>query len=279
MPNDDYLIHYASKYYDPQEAHEYYEKHKHLKGRRSTSDLSEEGKSKWSFVKENITKEKKEKTEESTKNTNAEIDALRDEAAETKKRISAKLKMINDLVSATAKQKKEEISAERKQKLEQIKNTKMPNNLSPEQVIEWKQQKAAMMDAVRGEASKNSHVVTDAANDVKRGNREYSSEERASVSAEVKSAILAARSAQKLAKQDISEAYEDIFQEEFDKIKAENPKVLKPKPKKKSKKKSGNKGKKKRKEDSYEPPIRKQTSSKASASDSRASLLKEKNVI
>lgn len=34
---------YASKYYDPEKAHEYYEKHKKLKGGRSTTGLNEEG--------------------------------------------------------------------------------------------------------------------------------------------------------------------------------------------------------------------------------------------
>lgn len=41
--SDKYLIHYASEYYDPVKAHEYYMKHRHLKG-RTTSGLNEEGK-------------------------------------------------------------------------------------------------------------------------------------------------------------------------------------------------------------------------------------------
>ena len=37
-----YLIHYASEYYDPVAAHEYYMKHRQLKGRRHGT-LNEEG--------------------------------------------------------------------------------------------------------------------------------------------------------------------------------------------------------------------------------------------
>lgn len=57
-----YLKHYASKYYDPQEAHEYYEKHKQLKGRKkaSTASLNEQGKSAAAYVKEKIDAEKEE---------------------------------------------------------------------------------------------------------------------------------------------------------------------------------------------------------------------------
>ena len=41
---DDFLQHYASQYYDPVKAHEYYMRNRELKGRRSTSDLNDEGK-------------------------------------------------------------------------------------------------------------------------------------------------------------------------------------------------------------------------------------------
>ena len=41
MDND--LQHYASPYYDPQKAHEYYMRTRELKGRRSATKLSDEG--------------------------------------------------------------------------------------------------------------------------------------------------------------------------------------------------------------------------------------------
>lgn len=54
---------YASKYYDPAKAHEYYMKRRQLKGRNertSTKGLSEEGKSTAKYVKEQIMAERKE---------------------------------------------------------------------------------------------------------------------------------------------------------------------------------------------------------------------------
>jgi hypothetical protein len=56
-----YLQHYASKYYDPVKAHEYYEKHKQLKGNKPKVTLNEEGRSVDATVKENINKEKEER--------------------------------------------------------------------------------------------------------------------------------------------------------------------------------------------------------------------------
>ena len=54
----DILMHYASPYYDPVKAHEYYEQHKHLKG-RPTGRLTDEGKQVWKVTKMNIDQAKK----------------------------------------------------------------------------------------------------------------------------------------------------------------------------------------------------------------------------
>jgi hypothetical protein len=44
------LRHYASPYYDPEKAHEYYMRTRELKG-RSTTSLNDEGKKIWSYTK------------------------------------------------------------------------------------------------------------------------------------------------------------------------------------------------------------------------------------
>lgn len=45
------LQHYASPYYDPVKAHEYYMRTRELKGRRSTTKLNDEGKKVWAYTK------------------------------------------------------------------------------------------------------------------------------------------------------------------------------------------------------------------------------------
>lgn len=50
---DDYIAHYASPYYDPVKAHEYYERTKKLKGRR-TGTLNDKGKEAKAYVKTKI---------------------------------------------------------------------------------------------------------------------------------------------------------------------------------------------------------------------------------
>ena len=54
----DILIHYASPYYDPVKAHEYYEQHKHLKG-RPTGRITDEGKQVWKVTNMSINQAKK----------------------------------------------------------------------------------------------------------------------------------------------------------------------------------------------------------------------------
>lgn len=45
------LQHYASPYYDPVKAHEYYMRTRELKGRRSATKLNDEGKKVWAYTK------------------------------------------------------------------------------------------------------------------------------------------------------------------------------------------------------------------------------------
>lgn len=86
------LKHYASPYYDPVKAHEYYMRTRELKGRRSTTKLNDEGKKVWAYTKNEISGKKKEKVKEKRKQKIAE---LRAKAKVTREQISAKLKELN----------------------------------------------------------------------------------------------------------------------------------------------------------------------------------------
>lgn len=73
------ILHYASPYYDPVKAHEYYMKHRELKGRTSTAGLNDEGKAAASYVKEQLTTERKAKVEANKEDTTNQIDKLREQ--------------------------------------------------------------------------------------------------------------------------------------------------------------------------------------------------------
>lgn len=76
---NDELKHYASPYYDPVKAHEYYMRNRELKGRTSTSGLNEEGRTAAKYVKDQLTTERKGKVQSHKDQTNTQIDSLREQ--------------------------------------------------------------------------------------------------------------------------------------------------------------------------------------------------------
>nr|DAH99580.1 MAG TPA: portal protein [Caudoviricetes sp.] len=73
---DESLKHYASPYYDPVKAHEYYMKNRELKGensRKSTAGLNDEGKAIAKYVKNQLDTERKGKVEDHNNRTQAQI--------------------------------------------------------------------------------------------------------------------------------------------------------------------------------------------------------------
>lgn len=80
LDDEDEIKHYASPYYDPVKAHEYYMKTRELKGRRSTSGLNEEGRSAAKYVREQLNTERKQKVNSHKEQTNTQVESLREQS-------------------------------------------------------------------------------------------------------------------------------------------------------------------------------------------------------
>lgn len=106
MPNSE-LKHYASEYYDPVKAHEYYEQHKKLKGRTSTSGLNEKGRQAAQYVKNQITEEKKKTIATANENAKEMISRSKDHRDAF---VEAKREQFNQQVEAHKKKMSTEIS-------------------------------------------------------------------------------------------------------------------------------------------------------------------------
>lgn len=76
---------YANKYYDPVKAHEYYEKHKKLKGRRSTKGMTDSQKAMAGYVKDKLNTEKKQK-----------LQAVSDTAKKSRENVTSKAKQTRE---------------------------------------------------------------------------------------------------------------------------------------------------------------------------------------
>ena len=107
---DDFLQHYASQYYDPVKAHEYYMRNRELKGRRSTSDLNDEGKEIWSYTKNEIKSEKKEVSNQQKEAHKQTVTELRNNAAAARKRITERLKQLNVILKERSAKQRKDIS-------------------------------------------------------------------------------------------------------------------------------------------------------------------------
>lgn len=85
---DDWLAHYASPYYDPVKAHEYYMEHRKLVGRKSTAGLNDEGKEIAAYIKQNLDNERKSKVESNRSSMNTQISSSKSATDQTVKSLT-----------------------------------------------------------------------------------------------------------------------------------------------------------------------------------------------
>ena len=251
---DNNLMHYESDYYDPAKAHEYYMKNRKLKG-RSTSGLSDTGKDIWTDTKSNIDSEKKSKIMEAGLQKEIEIQNLRTTAETTRTSITNKLKGLSDALNAKYKTDSEGLSKEQKaqlesiarkreQKQEQIQKTKQrklkkineDDSLSTEEkqskkadisedsskeAQDVKEEYSKKTEDTRSDISKQRQKLSSDKKTEATKNSEVAKTERTKVAADLKGAIQKARDMYSSKKTEINTSYEDIYQQEYDKIKSQ----------------------------------------------------------
>lgn len=105
LDGDNELKHYASDYYDPVKAHEYYERTKELKGRKSTAKLNDDGKAAAKYVKEQLTAEKKGKVENKQESMKSQIESHKTQMKSKIASLRAKLKSMSKSEKAANREK------------------------------------------------------------------------------------------------------------------------------------------------------------------------------
>lgn len=224
---DNSLQHYASPYYDPVKAHEYYMRTRELKGRRSTSKLSDEGKKVWSYTKSQITTEKKSKVESEIQKKDSKVEVLRTHAQGTRQRISTKLKKLNEILSNKSKAKRKAISERKESEIKRLMDQEIPKGISKEKRAELIAERNEKIAELRNDAKSDTERVNADTKKERESNSADASQKREKVATELKSAIEATRAAYKEAKTSIDESYEEIYQREFDRILSEYAKPAK----------------------------------------------------
>ena len=228
MKNDEYLEHYASPYYDPVKAHEYYMRTRQLKGRRSTAKLSDEGKKVWAYTKNSISEEKKAKTEKARNKRDAKIQKHREKAKQTRERITKKLKQLNERLSSDSKRSREILSVEKQGQIEKIRERyAAPKGASKATRAHLAAQRDAEIAKVRNAAAKQQNKLNEATNKQHSENSKSAGAQRQEVATNLRNVVAATRAAYKQSKIELDQTYENIYQQEFDKIAAEYAKPVK----------------------------------------------------
>jgi hypothetical protein len=202
------LMHYASQYYDPDKAHEYYMKNRQLKG-RTTSGLTDEGKDVWTDTKANIDHEKKTKIMEANLEKEVAIQDSRSKAESTRTSITNKLKALSDQLSAKYKSDNATIT-------NQIKAINKNSGLSDEQKEAKKEKLYEKRDKLSSDRKEESAK-----------NLTEAKTERNKIATDLKGAIQNARDTYSNKKEEIKTSYENTYQEEYDKIKSQYTKTKK----------------------------------------------------
>lgn len=137
----DILIHYASPYYDPVKAHEYYEQHKHLKG-RPTGRLTDEGKQVWKVTKMNIDQAKKIENDEARLVKLSSVQQFQNKAKEQRTMVQAKLTELLNIINAKYKIDTEALTETQKHQIE------VNNRLKKQKAEDMKNKKAREIESL-----------------------------------------------------------------------------------------------------------------------------------
>ena len=212
---DGYLIHYASPYYDPVKAHEYYEEHKKLKGRK-TSALNDEGKAASNYVKDRINAEYKEKVQTHKEQTDSNIQSTRDQA-------SSNIKSESESTKASIQQHSERMKSEISSLQAELKRMNRVDKANNRERI------ANKIASLRDEnASKKAELQSMLAN------------RKASIREESKAKVSGYREEHKTAKEQYKQERDQKLAEELDKIYSDSNFAAEKKAKKSGSRKKSN---------------------------------------
>jgi hypothetical protein len=99
MRVENFLAHYASEFYDPVKAHEYYLKNRELSGRQTTKGMSDDQREGWTYAKSQISERQKADIQSAAEQRKAFVDQARDSAQKVREQISEQLHSVLQQIS------------------------------------------------------------------------------------------------------------------------------------------------------------------------------------
>lgn len=231
--SDVFIAHYASEYYDPVKAKEYYERTKELKGRQSTKGMSDTQKQALSYTKNQISASKKATLEKARAEQKEKMEAIRNVAESSRSRITDKLNALLDQI-------KSKVAVIPKPEVKQTPLNVIPSNASPQLRAYLEKQNAAIQQHNKkavDKANADYRVKVQAAQKVASDNsvaaRKAAGAEMKRIGTDAKAAITKARATYEATKKQTDAKYKQASDKEYQNIKTQlpsaPPKVKKPK--------------------------------------------------
>jgi hypothetical protein len=217
MNLQEFLAHYASEFYDPVKAHEYYMKNRQLKG-RSTSGMSDEQKEAWEYTKDQISTKKQTDIKTTQDATAKQIEQLQLQAAEVRQRISDKLKDLKERLAESAKAERQKIADQKASEIADVLLEELPKNATDAQKAAFLDKRKKAIAKIMSDSSSARGKVTEDSQKEKVAAQEDTRAQVKQVATDLKAAVAGAREAYAAAKKAIDEGYETTYQDEYDKI-------------------------------------------------------------
>lgn len=233
-----FLEHYASQYYDPVKAREYYLRTRELKGRSESNLKSEAKKEAWGYTKSKVGEAQNAELDAAAEAHKQAVESIRKMIGLMREAITQKLKEAMDKITQASEEEHARIAEKRAAKLEELaKETakkiaavpKVPKGLSKEVAAQAAAERSDALAAIRGEAKQQRQkVVEDAADEAENfdkgvGNiteaaRGSANLDRQKVAEGLKGAVENARKQLEAKKQQVKAKYESVYQSEYDAI-------------------------------------------------------------
>lgn len=186
MPEENSLSHYASQYYDPAKAHEYYMKNRKLKGTSSGPKLSKESRQKQSeassYVRNQISTKSKADFAKRAKDQQARLKKMQDVAKQTRDRIVEKLNAKIEAIKAAAVVN-----------IPDPELNKIPANASPRQRAFLEKQNQRLLDQVSKQRQAATAKANKTASDASKAATESARAEIKKVGTDLRTAVDKAR--------------------------------------------------------------------------------------
>ena len=238
MGRPSYLIHYASEYYDPVKAHEYYMQHRHLIGRKGS--LNEKGQAAKDYVKQRIDSERDSKLSAEDSSRESQLNSAKSDRESAVQQIKTNSQKSLEQAQKERAAELTRHSVQTRGEISKLREQLDNGNLTAEQkkanlneIFKLQEENEKKRNEVENAYKNRSASISESYNNsLNEANNNYANQ------------TSSIRSGSQQNKANIREDYKNRYEKELDNIYA-NPEFIKPKTTKgksssKSTKKSGN---------------------------------------